>query len=220
MRTTADDESTVIAQAQAELGFFIGWFVLKETQDATFRMSQDLAVIHYNGHITKNRLTGRVSVTRGDHYEAVSLTTLRKHGTGASDDSSSSSTRDATSAQTDTRLKRKMTGSGRSDSSSSKRVFKRVMTEKDEGEKHGLKRSRPGMLIPDTISIISVRMNYLSLRNNENRKLLDHPKKAYISRYALGRDYHKVLRKKLNLLGKSYINGTFAKILYAYLSPS
>ena len=50
------------------------------------------------------------------------------------------------------------------------------------------------MLIPDTISIISVRMNYLSLRNNENRKLLDHPK-AYISRYALGRDYHKVLRK-------------------------
>ena len=73
-------------------------------------------------------------------------------------------------------------------------------------EKHGLKRSRPGMLIPDTISIISVRMNYLSLRNNENRKLLDHPKKAYISRYALGRDYHKVLRKKLNLLGKKISN--------------
>ena len=138
MRTTADDESTVIAQAQAKLGFFIGWFVLKETQDATFRMSQDLAVIHYNGHITKNRLTGRVSVTRGDHYEAVSLTTLRKHGTGASDGGSSSSTRDATSAQTDTRL---TTGSGRSDSSS-KRVFKRVMTEKDKSKRHGLKRKR------------------------------------------------------------------------------
>ena len=73
---------------------------------------------------------------------AVSLTALRKYDTGASDGISSSSTRDATSAQTDTRLKRKMTGSGRSDSSSSKRVFKRVMTEKDEGEKHGLKRKR------------------------------------------------------------------------------
>ena len=105
-------------------------------------MSQDLAVIHYNGNIVKNRLTGRVSVTRGDHYEAVSLTTLRKHGTGASDGGSSSSTRDATSAQTDTRLKRnKTTGSGRSDSSS-KRVFKRVMTEKDKSKRHGLKRKR------------------------------------------------------------------------------
>ena len=73
---------------------------------------------------------------------AVSLTALRKYDTGASDGISSSSTRDATSAQTDTRLKRKMTGSGRSDSSSSKRVFKRVMTGKDKSKRHGLKRKR------------------------------------------------------------------------------
>jgi len=68
-------------------------------------------------------------------------------------------------------------------------------------EKHGKKRSRPEILVPKTLSIISVRMDYLSVNKEINKNLLDHPKKAYISRYALGRDYHKVLRKRLKILG-------------------
>ena len=68
-------------------------------------------------------------------------------------------------------------------------------------EKHGKKRSRPDILVPKTLSIISVRMDYLSVNKEINKNLLDHPKKAYISRYALGRDYHKVLRKRLKILG-------------------
>ncbi len=67
-------------------------------------------------------------------------------------------------------------------------------------EKHGLKRSRPNLLIPNTLSVISARMNYLETDNESSKLLLDHKKKAYISRYALGRDYHKVLRQRLKKL--------------------
>ena len=73
-------------------------------------------------------------------------------------------------------------------------------------EKHGKKRSRPNLLLPGTLSIISVRMNYLSVSNNINKNTLDHPTKGYISRYALGRDYHKVLRKRLKKLGMKISN--------------
>jgi|TARA_B110000438_G_scaffold164197_1_gene157113 epoxyqueuosine reductase len=69
-------------------------------------------------------------------------------------------------------------------------------------EKHGLKRSRPDLLIPNTISVISARMNYLTVDKKSTESLLDHPEKAYISRYALGRDYHKVLRQRLKRLGE------------------
>ena len=69
-------------------------------------------------------------------------------------------------------------------------------------EKHGLKRSRPDVLIPNTISVISARMNYLTADEESTKSLLDHPKTAYISRYALGRDYHKVLRQRLKRLGE------------------
>lgn len=67
-------------------------------------------------------------------------------------------------------------------------------------ERHGLKRSRPELLVPGTISVISVRMDYLPEDQNAAKALLDHPSKAYISRYALGRDYHKVLRSRLKKL--------------------
>ena len=62
------------------------------------------------------------------------------------------------------------------------------------------KRLDPKKLVPDTKTIISVTMNYLTDSNAKD--LLDHPNKAYISRYALGRDYHKVLRSRLNQLAK------------------
>ena len=68
--------------------------------------------------------------------------------------------------------------------------------------RHGTKRSRPEELIPGTLSVVSVRMDYLPENPGTAEQLLDHPDKAYISRYALGRDYHKVLRGKLRKLAK------------------
>ncbi|MDQ7089423.1 MAG: tRNA epoxyqueuosine(34) reductase QueG [Methylococcales bacterium] len=66
--------------------------------------------------------------------------------------------------------------------------------------KHGLKRSRPALLESGTQRIISVRMDYLP----ENPKMIQHhlnqPLTAFISRYALGRDYHKLLRQRLQKL--------------------
>jgi len=66
--------------------------------------------------------------------------------------------------------------------------------------KHGLKRSRPALLHPETISIISVRMNYLPEIQENSETNLNNPVSAFISRYALGRDYHKLLRKRLQQL--------------------
>ena len=69
--------------------------------------------------------------------------------------------------------------------------------------RHGRKRSRPGLLVPGTLRVISVRMDYLPEDQRAARELLDHPGKAYVSRYALGRDYHKVLRGRLRKLARA-----------------
>jgi epoxyqueuosine reductase len=66
--------------------------------------------------------------------------------------------------------------------------------------RHGRKRSRPELLVPGTVRVISVRMDYLPEDQENARRLLDHPRKAYVSRYALGRDYHKLLRARLRQL--------------------
>lgn len=66
--------------------------------------------------------------------------------------------------------------------------------------RHGEKRSRPGLLVPGTLSVISARMDYLPDETLSLEALLDHPRRAYVSRYALGRDYHKVLRSRLKQL--------------------
>lgn len=71
---------------------------------------------------------------------------------------------------------------------------------------HGTKRSRPSELIEGTVSIISVRMNYLSSRARDAKATLNSPHKAYIARYALGRDYHRLIRKRLQKL-TDYIEG-------------
>ena len=65
--------------------------------------------------------------------------------------------------------------------------------------KHGVKRSRPEALLPGTRRVISARMSYLPDAGRALEVLGD-PDKAYISRYALGRDYHKVLRARLQKL--------------------
>ena len=65
--------------------------------------------------------------------------------------------------------------------------------------RHGSKRTRPAELEPGTVSIISARMDYFS-DSAQAESVLQNPQQAYISRYALGRDYHKLLRKRLQKL--------------------
>ncbi|OAI16117.1 epoxyqueuosine reductase [Methylomonas lenta] len=65
---------------------------------------------------------------------------------------------------------------------------------------HGLKRSRPALLQPGTRSIISARMDYLPENPVTSHTVLDDPTAAFVSRYALGRDYHKLLRNRLQKL--------------------
>lgn len=66
---------------------------------------------------------------------------------------------------------------------------------------HGHKRSRPSELVEGTQTVITARMDYLPAEV-ETTALLNQKEKAYISRYALGRDYHKLIRKRLTLLAQ------------------
>ena len=72
--------------------------------------------------------------------------------------------------------------------------------EMDYMERHGVKRSRAGELLPGTQRVISVRMNYLPHSFADAQAALEDSSCGYISRYALGRDYHKVLRGRLRRL--------------------
>lgn len=67
-------------------------------------------------------------------------------------------------------------------------------------DQHGTKRSQPEKLIPGTIRIISTRINYQTPDAANEEDVLSNNEQAYISRYALGRDYHKVIRKRLQKL--------------------
>jgi epoxyqueuosine reductase len=62
-------------------------------------------------------------------------------------------------------------------------------------------RYQPDKLLPGTTRIICVRMNYLP-QETETVSRLQTPERAYIARYSLGRDYHKFMRRKLNLLAQ------------------
>ncbi|MGX5221031.1 tRNA epoxyqueuosine(34) reductase QueG [Pseudomonas segetis] len=66
---------------------------------------------------------------------------------------------------------------------------------------HGSKRSHPEQLVPGTLRVISLRMDYLP-GDTQMAKRLAQPEKAYVSRYALGRDYHKLIRKRLQHLAE------------------
>ena len=72
--------------------------------------------------------------------------------------------------------------------------------EMDYMHRHGRKRTRPAELVPGTISVVSVRMDYLSADAADMQATLDDPNLAYVSRYALGRDYHKLMRSRLQQL--------------------
>jgi epoxyqueuosine reductase len=67
-------------------------------------------------------------------------------------------------------------------------------------ERHGLKRSRPELLVPGTVRVISARMHYWPQTARPAETALADGSLGYVSRYALGRDYHKVLRAALQKL--------------------
>lgn len=66
--------------------------------------------------------------------------------------------------------------------------------------KHGTKRTRPAELVPNTIRVISARLDYKPPQAKDSWQVMNDGQQAFISRYALGRDYHKVMRQKLQQL--------------------
>ena len=66
--------------------------------------------------------------------------------------------------------------------------------------RHGTRRARPGELVPGTVRVITARLDYLDHAARDAHAVLGDSRKAYVSRHALGRDYHKVLRRKLQQL--------------------
>ena len=66
---------------------------------------------------------------------------------------------------------------------------------------HGSKRAHPDELVPGTLRVVSLRMDYLP-GDTRMSECLAQPEKAYVSRYALGRDYHKLIRKRLQQLAE------------------
>jgi epoxyqueuosine reductase len=69
--------------------------------------------------------------------------------------------------------------------------------EMDYMARHGTARARPADLIPGTLRVITARMNYWPAAARDAREVLADPERAYVARYAMGRDYHKVLRARL-----------------------
>jgi epoxyqueuosine reductase len=66
--------------------------------------------------------------------------------------------------------------------------------------RHGTRRSRPAELEPGTLSVISLRMDYFPPESTPIKSILRKPELGLISRYATGRDYHKLIRKRLQKL--------------------
>src|SRR5882724_8150839 len=90
--------------------------------------------------------------------------------------------------------------------------------ELDYMRKHGAKRTRPAQLVPGTLRIISARMDYRPDAADALRVLADGDK-AFVARYALGRDYHKVLRARLKKLAQR-IAGEIGEFGYRVFTDS
>ncbi len=86
---------------------------------------------------------------------------------------------------------------------------------------HGTRRSRPQELIPGTQRVILARMDYLPQGSRESETVLNHPDLGFVSRYALGRDYHKVLRRRLHKLAEriQHAVGSFAYRVFTDSAP-
>ncbi len=85
--------------------------------------------------------------------------------------------------------------------------------EMDYMQRHGTKRSRPAELLPGTHRVISLRMDYLPPDATHPSTVLNDSNKAYVSRYAMGRDYHKLLRQRLQKLA-NHIEATIGEFGY------
>ena len=74
--------------------------------------------------------------------------------------------------------------------------------EMDYMARHGARRSRPAELVPGTVRIVSVRMDYWPAESSDAASVLSDPELGYVSRYALGRDYHRIMRHSLARLAQ------------------
>jgi epoxyqueuosine reductase len=93
--------------------------------------------------------------------------------------------------------------------------------EMDYMSRHGTRRSRPHELVPGTISVISARMDYWPTDARDAWSVIEDGNAAYVSRYALGRDYHKLLRGRLQRLADriSAAVGTFGYRAFTDSAP-
>ncbi len=87
-------------------------------------------------------------------------------------------------------------------------------------EKHGRRRTRPARLVPGTISIISVRLDYLPPETADSWQIINDSRAAFVSRYAVGRDYHKVLRKRLQKLATRIEDETGSFVYRAFVDSA
>lgn len=87
--------------------------------------------------------------------------------------------------------------------------------------KHGTKRSHPEELVDNTCRVLSVRMDYMPPDCELSDAVLANPEQGFISRYALGRDYHKVMRKRLQKLSEKIQHeiGTFGYRVFVDSAP-
>jgi epoxyqueuosine reductase len=87
--------------------------------------------------------------------------------------------------------------------------------------RHGIRRSRPPELVPGTVRVISARMDYLPEDQAAIQARLADPAAAFVSRYSLGRDYHKVLHRRLQRLADRILAavGPFAYRVFVDSAP-
>ena len=87
---------------------------------------------------------------------------------------------------------------------------KRLLEWLDRGEhgemrymqRHGTLRSRPEQLLPGTLRVLSLRMDYFPREAVDAWSVIEQPDLAYVSRYAVGRDYHKLIRGRIAKLAR------------------
>ncbi len=93
--------------------------------------------------------------------------------------------------------------------------------EMDYMARHGARRARPAELVPGTVSIITARLNYTPPDARDAWDVIDDPMLGFVSRYALGRDYHKVLRSRLQALAERMIAqlGAFSYRVFTDSAP-
>lgn len=87
--------------------------------------------------------------------------------------------------------------------------------------RHGRRRSRPAELVPGTLRVISVRMDYWPAQAAAPWPVLESPSLGYVSRYALGQDYHKRVRQRLQRLadGIATLIGPFGYRVFCDSAP-